>query len=76
MITDQPKTIPSLTKFIIFSFAMLILFTIVVMVLEWLGVEVSDTLITCFYASFGGEVLMCALIKIFKLHNKEEEEND
>lgn len=58
----------SLTKFVIFSFAALIVYTIIsqAIALKTGGAELS-TLTTCFFGAFGGEVLMCALIKIFKL---------
>ena len=74
-ITNKPGT-PSLTKFVIFSFIMTILFTIVVIVSAWWDHAISDTLITCFFALFGGEVLTCALIKIFKLKEEKEDEED
>lgn len=58
----------TLTKFVIFSFAMLIAYTITSQVIAVItgGAELS-TLTGCFFAAFGGEVLACALIKIFKL---------
>jgi len=39
------------------------------------GVTIPDVLITCFYGLFGGEIVVCGLIKIFKLkyENKEEQ---
>lgn len=74
-ITSKPG-MPSLTKFVIFSFIMTIVFTIVVIVSAWWDHEISDTLITCFFAIFGGEVLTCALIKIFKLKEEKEDEED
>lgn len=59
--------IRSLTVFVVFSFAMLIAYTVVSQVIfVKTGVETS-TLNTCFFGAFGGEVLMCALIKVFKL---------
>ena len=66
----------SLTKFVIFSFASLIIYTIVAQLLaiKTGGVEMS-TLTTCFFGAFGGEVLMCALIKIFKLKGGNNGDN-
>lgn len=64
------KNISSLTLFVAFSFACLIAYTIISQVIAYrTGMELS-TLTTCFFGAYGGEVLMCALIKIFKL--KEE----
>lgn len=64
-----------LTKFILFSFAMTIIYTIIAIVFQAVtGNPISDTLTTCFFAVYGGEVLSCALIKVFKL--KEENNNE
>lgn len=57
----------SLTKYVIFSIAMLIVFTICMVVLFCIYQTIPETLVTCFFACFGGEVLTCGLIKIFKL---------
>lgn len=67
------KKIPSLTKFIVFSFAVLLLYTVVEFIFSTITGISHDTLTTCLYACFGGEVLACALIKVFKL---KEENND
>lgn len=61
------KKLNSLDKYVIFSIAALIIFTIVTQIMELKMVMVSDTLITCFFGFFGGEIVTCALIKIFKL---------
>ena len=61
------KTMPSLTKFIVFSLAVILIYTVA----EFFTKTSHDTLTTCLYACFGGEVLSCALIKVFKL--KEED---
>lgn len=74
-ITDKPDP-PSLTKFVIFSITMLLIFTAVVLAYSWMGMEIPETLITCFYGVFGGEILMCALIKIFKIREEKEDEDD
>ena len=65
------KNMPSLTKFIVFSFTIILIYTIVELVLSTETGIIHDTLTTCLYACFGGEVLACALIKVFKL--KEED---
>ena len=61
------KAMPSLTKFVVFSFAVILIYTVA----EFFTKTSHDTLTTCLYACFGGEVLSCALIKVFKL--KEED---
>ena len=65
------KKIPSLTKFIVFSFAIILIYTVVELILSTKTGRSHDTLTTCLYACFGGEVLACALIKVYKL--KEED---
>lgn len=66
---------PSLTKYVVFSLVMIILYTIVAIVYQWVkGQELSPTLTTCYYACFAGEILSSSLIKIFKL--KEENKNE
>lgn len=61
------KRIPSLTKYVVFSIAVLLVYYIAEFIVSTItGVEHS-TLSTCITGVFGGEVLSCALIKIFKL---------
>ena len=64
------KTLPSLDKYVIFSIA----FTIVYSVAEFITSVVTsvshDVLTECVYKFFVGEVIVCALIKIFKLAPK------
>jgi len=57
----------SLTKFIIFSFAVLIIYTVTTSIIFVVTGQEMATLTTCFFSTFGGEVLACAIIKIFKL---------
>lgn len=65
----------ALTKFILFSFAMTIIYTIVAIVFQAVtGSQISDTLTTCFFMVYGGEVLSCALIKVFKLKEENNEQ--
>lgn len=61
------KKLNGLDKYVIFSFAMIIIFTIVELILSVItGIE-NSTLITAWFSVWGGEVLSLALIKIFKL---------
>lgn len=69
----HPRKVPSLTKYVAFSIAILIAYTLAELILATItGIE-HDSLTTCVFACFGGEILSCALIKIFKL---KEENND
>lgn len=67
------KKISSLTLYVVFSISVLIAYTIVEQIISTSTGINHDTLTTCFYACFGGEILACALIKIFKL---KEANND
>lgn len=64
------KRIPSLTKYVVFSIAVLLLYSVA----EFMSKTSHDTLTTCLYACFGGEILSCALIKIFKLKGDNNEQ--
>lgn len=59
----------SLTLYVVFSILMIIIYTIVELVTATITGISHDTLTTCFYGAFGGEILCCALIKIFKLRS-------
>lgn len=62
----------SLDKYVIFSIMALIIYAIAERTLSAMTGNNADTLTACFYAAFGGEILSCCLIKIFKLKAKEE----
>lgn len=66
------KNLPTLTKFIIFSFAMLLIYTVIEIILSTKTGISHDTLTTCFFASFGGEVLFSCLIKLMKLKTEDK----
>ena len=68
---DVPR---SLTLYVVFSISVLIIYTIVEQVLVSLYNISHDTLTTCIFSFFGGEVVVCALIKIFKLHTGRDRE--
>lgn len=63
----KEKKVSTLDKYLIFSFSMLILFTIAEIVLQAVTGISQDTLITCFFSCFGGELLLCAMLKRLKL---------
>lgn len=68
------KRIPSLTKFVVFSIAVLLAYVISEMIVSTLtGVSHPD-LSTMIGSTFGGEILFCALIKIFKLRGDNNDE--
>lgn len=63
-----------LAEYVVFCIKLLIIFTIIVLTLSCFNIIVSDTLISCFFAAFGGEFLVCGLIKIFKIRQKDAEQ--
>ena len=67
---DVPK---SLTLYVVFSILVLIIFTLTEFIVSTVSGISHDTLTTCFFACFGGEILCCALIKIFKLKREDSE---
>lgn len=72
--TIRHRRTPSLTKYVIFSLAVLITYIVAEMIVSTkTGVSHPD-LSTLVGSTFGGEVLFCALIKIFKL--KEDNNNE
>lgn len=66
-------TAHSLTLYVVFSIAIILAYTIVEMITATMTGISHDTLTTCFYSVFGGEILCCALIKIFKLKSGKED---
>lgn len=60
-------TIKNLTRYVIFSIVVIIIYTIIEFILSTVTSVSHDTLTTCVYGFFGGEIVMCAMIKIFKL---------
>lgn len=72
----QKKKLNDLDKYLIFAFTSLLLFTIAVLIIfTFTGTEPA-VLIGCFFAAFGGEILLCALIKKLKLHKEIKEKKD
>ena len=73
--TSKPKGLSALDKYVIFSFVMIIIFTVVALVYQFsTDNELSSTLIMSFYGVFGGELLMLAMIKRLKLKKGNNDE--
>ena len=69
--SNRKRKTPALDRYVRFSLSAIIIFTIVAVVYQFISGQVlSDTLVTCFFAAFAGELLMLCLIKRLKL--KEE----
>ena len=74
---QKKKKLSDLDKYVIFALASIIIFTIVAIVVQMVSSqELSSTLITCFYAVFGGELLSLAMIKRLKLKKGDKDENE
>ena len=67
----KPK-INTLDIYVIFSIFILLLYTVISQIVAITYNVQLDTLTTCFFAAFGGEILSACLIKIFKLKKTEE----
>lgn len=65
------KKISKLGKYVIFSIGILILYTIVEFVFSSTTGMAHDTLTTCVFSFFGGEIVSCGLIKIFNIKRGE-----
>ncbi len=66
----------SLTIYVVFSIVILLVYSAIELTISTYSGISHDTLTTCFYSVFGGEILCCALIKIFKLKNADKEVMD
>ena len=70
------KKYHSLTVYVIFSIAVLLFYTAISLYLFYKTQMELNTLTTCVFTTFGGEILTCAVIKIFKLRGEQNEPND
>lgn len=73
-IKKRRKRFPSLSAYVVFSIVMLITYTVAELLITSLTDLSHDTLTTCFFATFGGEILTCAIIKIYKLKGDNNNE--
>lgn len=64
---------PSLDKYVIFSISVAIIYSIVEFIFSTLTGITHDVLTEWVYKFFAGEVVVCALIKIFKLVPSKDE---
>lgn len=68
---QKKKQMPDLDKYIIFSFAVMIIYSILEFIVSSITGISHDTLTTCLFGAFGGELLLCAMIKRLKLKRSE-----
>ena len=74
----RKKKKSALDKYVVFCLINLLVFTYVSMFLIFQSGNDYSTLITCFFATFGGEIFSCAVIKSLKIKEgeKNEQRND
>lgn len=70
------RSLHGLDAYVVFSIACMIVYTIASQVIAVISGMTMDTLTTCFFGFFGGEIVTCALIKIFKLKDKKEDDSN
>lgn len=71
----KKRKLPALDKYVIFSFACLLIFTAVSIIYQFVSDDaISDSLIIAFFGVFGGELLMLCMIKRLKLKKGEKED--
>ena len=75
-IKSKFKNVRSLDVYVTFSILSLIVYTIISQLLSIYYGVILDTLTTCLFGFFGGEVVTCGLIKIFKLRDVKKDENE
>ena len=68
------KKIGALDIYVTFSITSLIIYTIISQLIATRSGIILDTLTTCFFSFFGGEIVTCGLIKIFKLRDDRKED--
>ena len=73
-IKSKFKNVRSLDVYVTFSILSLVVYTIVSQLLAIYYGVILDTLTTCFFGFFGGEIVTCGLIKIFKLKDVKKED--
>ena len=63
-------TLKDLTKYVIFSIAVVIIYTIAEFVVSTITGIHHEILSGCVYGFFGGELVLLAMIKIYKLRRE------
>lgn len=71
----KKKKLSDIDKYLIFSFTVILLYTIVGIVFQWItGIELSTSLTVGVYGFFGGEITLLAMIKRLKLKKGDNDE--
>ena len=75
MTRKKKKKLGALDKYVIFSIAVTVIYTVVEFIISTKTMISHDTLTTCVYAFFAGEVVTAGLIKIFKIKEEDKKED-
>lgn len=65
------KKLGGLDKYVIFSIAVVLLYTVIEFIFSTVTQVSHDTLTTCVYSFWAGELVTLGLIKIFKLKTED-----
>jgi len=68
----RSKVTRSLTRYVCFSISMLVVYTSIALYFLWLEKPLDSDLTVGVFGFFGGEIVMCGLIKLFKLKGERE----
>lgn len=74
--TAKRRKMPALDKYVIFSLACILVFTIAILIIFVVTGDEPAALVTCFFAAFAGELLSLAMIKRLKLRQEKRQEID
>lgn len=70
------RKLKALDKYVLFSISVILIFTIAQMIITAITGVTQDTLITAFFACFGGELLITAITKWLKLKTEDKGTNN
>ena len=71
---EKKKKLNGLDIYVIFSLSVLLIFTVAEFITSTITGMEKTSLIAAVFSCFGGEILSCCLIKIFKLKEESNEE--
>ena len=71
MLRTRFNSMKTLTKFVLFSFAVVLLYSIAEFASSIVFNISHDVLTGCIYGFFGTEIVSCGFIKIFKIKKEE-----
>lgn len=67
------KKLPALDRYVILSISVLLIYSATEFIFSTITGVSHDTLTTCIFAAFGGELLMLCMIKRLKLRKGDSE---